>query len=56
MLLHSSVTVQFAVCRKLSELVKAKENDRALLNTSADMPLSTPQVYLVQQKERLGYN
>lgn len=40
----------------MSELMKAKENDRPLLNFGADMPLSTPQVFLVQQKERLGYN
>lgn len=40
----------------VSQLMKAKENDGLLLNFGADMPLSTPQVFLVQQKERHGCN
>lgn len=36
--------------------MKTKENDRMSFNFGADMPLSTPQVFLVQQKEKHGYN
>lgn len=50
------VVVFCTVWEVVSELMKAKENDRMSLNFSADMPLSTLQVFLVQQKERLGYN
>lgn len=44
------------VWKVVSELRKAKENDRMSPNFSADVPLFTLQVFLVQQKERLGYN